>query len=77
MSSLPPDFDYGQLNDRKYKAHDFEVHKDLEHGPLEKRRCTDVLCFIIFFSWIGCVLFMSIYGWINGNISEILAPVDG
>ena len=25
-SSLPPNFDYSQLNDRKYKAHDFECH---------------------------------------------------
>lgn len=65
-----------QLKDRKYKGEDFNVDQKLEHGPLEDRKCTNVLCaglFAVFFiGMLTCV----IMGFVNGDVGKLLAPVD-
>ncbi len=70
-------FDYAQLKDRSYKAHNYGVSKELEKGPLPQRKCTNLLCLIVFIAAVGAVLYMSIDGYVRGNPDEMLAPVSG
>lgn len=78
LSSLPPDFSRDKLQDRSYKAEDFNVHKDLAKGPsFDHRRCTDCLCFLIFWAFFGFNFYVYIYSYVNGNVSELLAPISG
>lgn len=52
-------FDYEKLKDRNYKGEDYLPGKDQVQGAMPNRKCTDVLCtliFIAFFAFIGwCV----------------------
>lgn len=70
-------FDYSKLKDRSYTANDYQVSKDHEKGPIETRRCTDFLCYIVFIAACVAVLYMSIVGYCKGNPDEMLAPVSG
>ena len=70
-------FDYSSLKDRSYKAEDYNVQVNLVKGPLEQRRCTDVLWCIIFFIFLGGMGYMTIDGYVNGNPDMLLAPVSG
>lgn len=42
------------LKDENYKGEDFQVNTDLEKGPLFNRKCTDILCLLVFFLFL-CV----------------------
>ena len=78
MSSLPQDFSYSHLKNRNYKAEEVNVNIELCNGPLtKKRRCTDCLCCILFFVAFCCMIGIACHGYINGEVEELLAPVDG
>lgn len=64
------------MKSRKYKAEDFNVNCDLQHGPLKDRKCTDICCCMIFLLFLGTLSFMGVYGYINGEVSKLIAPVD-
>ena len=76
MSSIPPDFDHEKMKSRKYKAEDFNVNQELQHGPLKDRKCTDVCCCLIFVIFLSTLLGMGIYGYSNGEVAKLLAPSD-
>ena len=78
MSSVPDDFDRSQLKDRKWKGEGVTMNDKIARSPTEKsRRCTDVLCCILFGVMI-CFLFASaIYGYVEGNPGKLIAPIDG
>ena len=59
-------FDYNKLKDRDYKAQDYSVDPELQKGPMQKRRCTDCLCFIIFGAFLVGMGWMTILGYVNG-----------
>ena len=70
-------FDYSQLKDRSYKAHDYKVNPAIAKGPVQDRRCTDVLFCLLFNFVIGVMLYWCIDGYINGNPDMLLAPISG
>jgi len=43
----------------------------------QKRKCTDVLCCIVFVCFMVSMICFSIVGYMNGEIDKMLAPVDG
>lgn len=45
-------------------------------GPLGKRKCTDLLCLLIFFVATGGVGYIGYYAIKHGNPDLILAPMD-
>ena len=77
MSSLPEGFSYGKLKDRSYRGDDFKVNKKLSAGPFSERRCTDVLCCLLFVVALGGMVTCAYYGIANGKPRNLIAPIDG
>lgn len=44
--------------------------------PVEPRSCTDIFCAIIFVFFILATIASSVYGFINGNLDNVLQPYD-
>ena len=80
MSAVPTDFDYNELskkNSEHVKNIDFKG-LSINESPVEKpRRCTDVLCCILFLVVFVGMMGASIYGYVAGAPWKLLAPVDG
>lgn len=54
------------------------MNKDIARTPTEKsRRCTDMLCCIIFAAFLVGMIWATIYGYVNGNPGKLIAPIDG
>ena len=79
MSAVPSDFDYKELskkNSDSVKNIDFKG-LSINESPVEKpRRCTDILCCILFLVVFVGMLAASIYGYIAGAPWKLIAPVD-
>jgi hypothetical protein len=57
---------------------EFNVGKSgIENGLVMNRGCTDFLCLIIFAAFLGSMGFLTFYGQKNGDVSMLLAPLDG
>jgi hypothetical protein len=41
-----------------------------------KRGCNDVLCLIVFLSFVGSMGFLTHYGYTHGNVAKLVAPLD-
>jgi hypothetical protein len=50
--------------------------ESLEHGPLQDRRCTDILFYIVYVLFIGAMLGAAGYGFANGDPAKLFAPLD-
>ena len=59
------------------QADDYEIDERLENGPLQDRRCTDIICWIIFIVFAAAVVAISIYGYFNGNPYKLFSGLDG
>lgn len=67
----------GKLRDPEYKGEDFEIDRDQINGPLAvERSCTDVLCCLVFLFFCVGLGGIAIYGYQNGDVPRLLAPVD-
>ena len=78
MSSIPDDFDSSKLKDRKWKGEDITMNKDIARSPTNKpRRCTDILCCILFTAFVTGMLVSAIYGYAAGEPWKLIAPIDG
>lgn len=40
------------------------------------RPCTDVLCMLIFVCFMTGFVVISVYGFLNGDVEQLLAPLD-
>lgn len=36
-----------------------------------------MICLIIYIAYVGAMIFITIYGFSNGDIKKLLAPIDG
>jgi hypothetical protein len=43
----------------------------------EGRGCTDILCLIVFLAFIGAMGYATFYGFHNGDIERLIAPIAG
>jgi hypothetical protein len=71
-------FDYNKLKDRDYKGDDYNVDKGMSEGPMDtdKRRCTDCLFLIVWFTFLVGMMGMTIDGYVNGDPELMLAPIN-
>ena len=51
-------------------------HESLRNGPVRERGCTDILCALIFFAFVGAMVTLGIFGYRNGDPAMILYPYD-
>ena len=66
------------LKDRNWDGEGITFDPKLAQKPTEKeRRCTDMLCAIIFFCFLCAMGGVTIYGYVVGNPWEYIAPIDG
>lgn len=52
------------------------VDSTLVKGPLQNRKCTDCLCLLIFIAFLGGMSWMTIEGYILGDVNYMLAPIS-
>lgn len=65
------------LADPDYMGEDYAIDPEIEKGPLTNRRCTDLLCLLIFFVSVGFSGYITVYALEHGDPERILAPMDG
>jgi hypothetical protein len=68
------------LNCEKYGDNltDFSVaNSGIKDGLNTDRTCTDVLCLIVFAAFLFSMGFCTFYGYKNGNVNTLIAPLDG
>lgn len=78
MSAVPAGFDYTQLSGKdKGYLKEIKFDKSIAQSPVEKpRKCTDMLCCLIFgCAFIGMFV-ASIYGYMVGQPWKLIAPID-
>ena len=66
-------------NLEKYKDPDYkgeELPDEIENGPVENRKCTDVLCCLIFLAFIIAWFICGFYGFSNGDPTLLTYPYD-
>ena len=64
------------LADPTYKGEDYMIDPEIEKGPLSKRRCTDLLCLVIFLGCVGFAGYVGVYAIENGDPKAIMATMD-
>ena len=47
-----------------------------EGGPIKNRGCTDVICFLLFFAFLGGWGVVGYYGFKNGDPTRLIYPSD-
>lgn len=65
------------LKDENYQGEDYTVNTELANGPLFSRKCTDVLCLLVFLIFIGTYVGTSVHSWKHSNLNQLLRPVNG
>lgn len=60
---------------KTYSLKGNKLHKDGMN--FENRKCTDVVCLIIFWLMLIGKFYFFWYGFANGNINKVLSGVDG
>jgi len=53
-----------------------DVDKNLENGPIQKRCCTDIICWAIWITACAFWVFSVSYGISKGNPRSVFAPWD-
>jgi len=66
----------GSLMDKDYDGSDYKIPTELEQGPLTSRKCTDILCLIIFLAAVGAGGYIGYYSSVNGDPELLVAPLD-
>lgn len=64
------------LKDPKYKGEDYNVNQEIENGPIQNRKCTDVLCLLLFIMFLGGYIWINVNAYKHGNVNKLLRPVN-
>lgn len=64
------------LADPNYKGDDYNIDVAIEKGPLGNRRCTDMLCVLVFLITTGCMGYIGHYAVQFGDPDLIMTPYD-
>lgn len=57
-------------------AFDVKTKSGIENGIVRDRGCRDIMCLIVFLTFIGAMLGCTIYSWKNGDPARMMAPYD-
>lgn len=70
--------DYSDVSDESFdkKGEKTLASERLGQTSFKERSCTDVLCGLIWFIFWMSVLFVVIFGYINGDTDKIAQPYD-
>ena len=63
--------------DGEYDGSDFMVDQELRNGPLYNRKCTDVICLILFIAFLAVYGATCVYSIKEGKPEHLLRPVNG
>lgn len=62
---------------KDYKGQGYTVDPKIdENGPMKERGCTDCICLLILFAFIGVLAYTVDYSLQHEQIDVLLAPVD-
>ena len=78
MSAVPKDFDHKKLSgsDKSY-LNEIKFDPSISQDPVTKpRRCTDVICCMIFSATFFGMIVLSFIGYIAGEPWKLIAPID-
>jgi choline transporter-like protein 2/4/5 len=67
--------DDGDDMKKKYEE-DMNRFKVENAGINKDRGCTDILCLLILWAFIGAMGYATVYGYKNGNVHKLTAPID-
>jgi hypothetical protein len=70
---LTSSFTYKE-QDPDYKGD--KINYDLQNGPVEKRPCRDVLCALLFLTFLGGMGYIAVLAFQNGDPSVLASPFD-
>lgn len=59
----------------KYEA-DLAEFNVKEAGINRDRGCTDIICLLLFWAFIGAMGYITVYGYKNGQVQKLTAPID-
>ena len=59
-----------------YKGEDYSISTEIEKGPLGNRRCTDMLCNLIFLAATAGIGYIGYYAVSHGDPNLIMSPYD-
>ena len=54
-------------SDTQDTGENYLADPELRYGPIEKRKCTDFLCYVIFMATIATYIFTVYYAYQNGQ----------
>ena len=81
MSAVPDNFDFKELSkgakSDAIKNIDYKSLNIAESPVTKPRRCTDLICCIIFTVVFVGMFVASIFGYIAGQPWKLVAPIDG
>lgn len=60
----------------KYKD-DLDGFSMAKTGIERERCCTDWPCLALFWAFIGAMVYATMYGYANGQVDKLTAPIDG
>lgn len=60
----------------KYAQDTEDFKTEFDGGIKMDRGCTDILCLLIFWAFIGAMVFLTGFGFKNGQINKLTAPID-
>lgn len=64
------------LKDKNYDGQDMLVDPELQFGPYQERKCTDVFWLLVFAVFLGGYGWTMGYGYANGRPNWLFSPVD-
>ena len=70
-SNRVEDFDRAGDEDKYGKKRDYDPEF---RGPVKSRSCTDVLCLLLLFAFVGGWAAVSAYGFMNGDPERLIYP---
>lgn len=83
------DYNYSGGDDDDYKKKKYNKEEEaanykasddprFENGGFNReRKCTDLFCCILFIAFVCAMGYLTNYGLNNGNVTKLLAPLDG
>ena len=79
MSAIPADFDMKELrSSNKEGLAKIKFDPDIAKDPVDRpRKCTDILCCMIFTATLVGMIVCSVIGYISGHPWKLIAPIDG